>query len=65
MKPKVVLSGVNVREVGSLTIFRGALATLVQEYGNQYEVVALVKSRKLFDVLMSPTLSFPISRDRG
>ena len=59
MKPKVVLSGVNVREVGSLTIFRGALATLARECGNRYEVIALVKSRELFDVPGVTYLEFP------
>ena len=59
MKPKIVLSGVNVREVGALSVFRDALASLAQEYGDQYEIVALVKRRDLFDVAGVTYVEFP------
>jgi hypothetical protein len=54
-----VISGVNVRQVGALSVFGDALASLVQEYGDEYEIVALVKSRDLFDVAGVTYLEFP------
>src|ERR1039457_6399386 len=59
LKPIIVLSGVNVREVGALSIFRDALASLVREYGDQYEIVALVKGRELFDITGVTYLEYP------
>jgi glycosyltransferase involved in cell wall biosynthesis len=59
MKPMMGLSGVNVREVGALSIFRDALASLTKEYGDRYEIVALVKQRDLFDVEGVTYLEFP------
>ena len=38
------------REVGALSIFRDAMASLVGEYGDKYEIVALVNRRDLFDI---------------
>ena len=55
----MVLSGVNIREVGGLSVFRDALATLAEEYGDQYEIVALVMRRDLFDVAGVTYLEFP------
>jgi len=59
MKPKIVLSGVNIRESGTLVIFREALASLAREYGDRFEIVALVKSRQLFDTPGVTYLEFP------
>ncbi|HWS95529.1 MAG TPA: glycosyltransferase family 1 protein, partial [Candidatus Methylomirabilis sp.] len=50
LRPRVVLSGVNIREVGGLSVFRDALESLAREYGDRYEIVALVHRRNLFDV---------------
>ena len=50
LKPRIVLSGVNVREVGALSIFRDALASLAGEHGGKYEIIALVNRRSLFDI---------------
>ncbi len=47
------------REVGALSVFRDALASLVREYGDQYEIVALVKRRGLFDIAGVTYLEFP------
>ncbi len=58
-KNRIVLSGVNVREVGALSAFRDALASLSKECGERYEIVALVKSRDLFDVAGVTYLEFP------
>src|ERR1039457_1732276 len=59
LKPRIVLSGVNVREVGALSVFRDALASLAREHGDQYEIVALVKRRDLFDIAGVTYLEFP------
>lgn len=58
-KPVIVLSGVNVREVGSLSIYRDALDSLQGDYGERYEIVALVKSRELFDTPGVRYLEYP------
>src|SRR5690242_20331606 len=58
-KPRVVLSGVNIRDVGSLSIFRDALTTLQHYEFGKYEIVALVKSRDLFDTPGVTYLEFP------
>ncbi|HEY4930985.1 MAG TPA: glycosyltransferase [Terriglobales bacterium] len=59
MRPRIVLSGVNIREVGGLSVFRDALASLAREYGEQYEIVALVMRRDLFDIAGVTYLEFP------
>ena len=59
MRPRIVLSGVNIREVGGLSVFRDALSTLAQEYGDKYEIVALVMRRDLFDVAGVTYFEFP------
>lgn len=58
-KPRVVLSGVNLREGGSLSIFRDALTSLRPYAAGKYEIVALVKSRELFDTPGVTYLEFP------
>jgi glycosyltransferase involved in cell wall biosynthesis len=42
VKPKIVISGVNLVDLGPLAIFREALGSLVQACGDRYEIVALV-----------------------
>ena len=59
LRPRIVLSGVNIREVGGLSVFSDALASLVREYGDQYEIVALVMRRGLFDIAGVTYLEFP------
>jgi glycosyltransferase involved in cell wall biosynthesis len=59
LRPRIVLSGVNIREVGGLSVFRDALASLAREYGEQYEIVALVMRRDLFDIAGVTYLEFP------
>ena len=59
LKPRIVLSGVNVREVGALSVFRDALATLAREHGDRYEIVALVTRRELFDITGVTYFEYP------
>ena len=58
-KPVVVLSGVTLRESGSLVIFTDALGSLERTYSDRYEIVALVKSRDLFDTPRVTYMEFP------
>ena len=55
----IVLSGVTLRESGSVVVFREALASLEREFGDQFEIVALVKSRELFDTPRVRYIEFP------
>jgi glycosyltransferase involved in cell wall biosynthesis len=50
VKPSIVLSGVNFNEMGPLTVFKEAIASLVEEYGGSYNIIALVHKKSLFDV---------------
>lgn len=59
MKLKIVISGVNLTEMGPLSIFRDALDTLVSRFGNLCEVVAIVHDRKLFRTGGVRYLEFP------
>lgn len=59
MKPKIVISGVNLTEMGPLSIFRDALDSLVSRFGDLYEVFAIVHDRKLFRTDGVTYLEFP------
>src|SRR5215469_5553101 len=59
MKPKIVLSGVNLRQSGTLVIFREALTSLQRLHGDNFEIVALVKSRELFNTPGVTYIEFP------
>lgn len=59
MKPIIVLSGVNFTEMGPLTVFKDAIASLVTEYGDDYDIVALVHKKSLFDTSGVTYLEFP------
>lgn len=50
MKPRIVVSGVNLVDFGPLAILREALQTLVEVCGNRYEIVALVHKVSLVEV---------------
>jgi glycosyltransferase involved in cell wall biosynthesis len=58
-KPAVILSGVNLREMGPLAVFRDALASLATHYAEQYQIVALVHRRELFETKEVTYLEFP------
>ena len=58
-KPRILLSGVNVTAMGPLAIFRDALASVATDHGGQYEVIALVHRRVLFDIPGVTYLEFP------
>ena len=59
MKPRVVLSGVNFTEMGPLTVFKEAIASLAADYADQYEIIALVHRRSLFDIPGVTYMEYP------
>ena len=60
MKPKIVLSGVNFTEMGPLSVFKEAIASLAAEYADSHDIIALVHQKDLFDVpeFNAPGVSF-------
>ena len=59
MKHRIVLSGVNLVEGGTLSVFKDALQELADHYSGRYEVVALVHRRNLFDIDGVTYIEFP------
>lgn len=58
-KPRIVVSGVNLTEMGPLAIFHDALESLAAHYNEQYEIIALVHRRELLNVPNITYLEFP------
>ncbi len=58
-KPALVLSGVNFTEMGPLIVFKEALTSLVRDYGDSYEIFALVHRKSLFDVPGVTYMEYP------
>jgi glycosyltransferase involved in cell wall biosynthesis len=59
VKPRLVLSGVNLIEGGALAIFRDALEELSANWSDRFEIVALVHDRRLFEIPRVGYLEFP------
>ncbi len=59
MKPRIVISGVNLVDLGPLAIFREALSSLVMSCGDRYEVIALVQRKAALGVVGVTYLEFP------
>jgi glycosyltransferase involved in cell wall biosynthesis len=59
VKHRIVLSGVNLVEGGTLSVFKDALQELADHYSDRYEVVALVHRRSLFDIDGVTYIEFP------
>lgn len=59
MKPRIVVSAVNVVEMGPLSIMNDALEVLAAVYSPAYEIVAVVHQRCLFTVPHVTYLEFP------
>lgn len=58
-KPKVVLSGVNVTEMGPLSVFKDAISSLVAECAENYDVIALVHRKSLFEIPGVTFIEYP------
>jgi len=56
---RIVLSGVNLVELGPTVVFKSALQTAIEIFGADYEIVALVHSKELFDVPGVRYIEFP------
>jgi len=50
VKPRLVLSGVNLVEAGPLSIFQDALRELSLNFAGRYDIIALVHRRDLFSI---------------
>lgn len=59
LKPKVVLSGVNLVDMGPLNIFRAAIQSAVQSCGQEHDIFAIVHTRELFDTPGVTYIEFP------
>ena len=56
---QIVLSGVNLIELGPVVVFRSALQAAVDLFGADYEIVALVHRKELFSVPGVRYIEFP------
>jgi len=59
VKPRIVLSGVNLVEGGPLSVFQDALRELSVSFSDRYTITALVHRRELFDIPDVEYLEFP------
>jgi glycosyltransferase involved in cell wall biosynthesis len=59
MKRRIVLSGVNLVDMGPLNIFKEALHSLARVCGDESEIIALVHRRELFNVPNVAYKEFP------
>jgi len=59
MKKRIVLSGVNLTEMGPLMVFQDAMETLVAERSALYDIIALVHKKSLFHVSGVTFLEYP------
>ncbi len=59
MRPRIVVSGVNLVDFGPLSVYRDALQSLVQACGDRYEIFALVQREGLLAIPGVTYLEFP------
>lgn len=63
MKKKIVLSGINFYAGGPLSVYKDCLETLSKNYSKNYEIIALVHKKELFqDIANIKFLEFSNSR---
>jgi glycosyltransferase involved in cell wall biosynthesis len=60
LKPRIVVSGVNLIEGGPLSIFKDVLEELAHYWSDRYEIVAIVHNKCLFDIANTTWLEFPL-----
>jgi glycosyltransferase involved in cell wall biosynthesis len=56
---RIVLSGVNLVDMGPMAVFQEAIASIAADLGGQYEIVAIVHRRDLFVVPRVTYLEYP------
>jgi glycosyltransferase involved in cell wall biosynthesis len=59
VKPRIVISGVNLIEAGPLSVFKDALRVAAKDFSDEYEIIALVHDKNLFDIEGLTYLEFP------
>ena len=59
VKRRIVLSGVNLFEGGPLSVYYDALSALSENFSKDYEVIALVHSKDLFDIHNVRFIEYP------
>ena len=59
MKRRIVLSGVNITEMGPLMVFRDAIETLCEKYSDIYDIIVLVHKKSLFQVPGATFMEYP------
>ena len=59
LKPSIVLSGVNFTDMGPLTVFREAIASLAELHSDNYKIIALVHRKSLFDIPGVKFIEYP------
>jgi glycosyltransferase involved in cell wall biosynthesis len=59
VKPTIVVSGVNLVDMGPLSVYRDALSSLVACFSDKYEIVALVHRKGLLGVPGVTYIEFP------
>jgi glycosyltransferase involved in cell wall biosynthesis len=59
VKPCIVVSGVNLTEMGPLSVFRDGLKSLAEKFSDRYEIVALVHRQDLLNIPGVKYVEFP------
>lgn len=62
VKRKIVVSAVNIFQGGALTVLLDCLDELSRSYSDEYEIIALVSSKKLLGIENISYIEFPKSR---
>lgn len=61
-KGSIILAGINIHEGGPLTVYKDCLSQVVEAFSNKFEIIALVKSKELFNIDGVSYIEFPNSR---
>jgi len=59
LRPRIVVSGVNLVEAGPLAVFKDALSALADHFADEFDLIALVYRRDLFDLPQVRLIEFP------
>jgi len=59
LKPAIVLSAVNFTEMGPLSVFKDALASLAATHAGRYDIIAVVHRKTLFDISGITFMEYP------
>ena len=62
MKKKVVISAINFTSGGPLSIFKDCLHELSKNYAKNFEIIALVNSKSLYNIPDIKYIEFPLSK---